>query len=125
METWGLGARVAQVRRRRSLTQAQLAEAAGVSVDLVCKLEAGAKDGVRLGSLNALARALAVPTSTFLEMREGPVMDAGDLLRAAAADAPFSSRPHTARCVGDADETFGSMASAARTAMSSASPNRP
>ncbi len=96
MDSGALGARVAQVRRRRSLTQAELAEAAGVSVDLVCKLEAGPKDGVRLSSLHALARALAVPTATFLEAQEGPVMEAGDLavlpLRRMLVPGPAASR---------------------------------
>ncbi|CAO5183427.1 HTH cro/C1-type domain-containing protein [Frankia sp. AiPs1] len=79
MDEMALGSRLAQIRRRRSMTQAQLAEAAGLSVDLVCKLEAGAKDGVRLGSLHALARALNVPTSALLEAQEEPVMEASDL----------------------------------------------
>ncbi|SNQ48966.1 conserved hypothetical protein [Frankia canadensis] len=79
MDEMALGTRLAQIRRRRSLTQAQLAEAAGLSVDLVCKLEAGAKDGVRLGSLHALARALDIPTAALLEAQEEPVMEASDL----------------------------------------------
>ncbi len=79
MDEMALGSRLAQIRRRRSLTQAQLAEAAGLLVDLVCKLEAGAKDGVRLGSLHALARALDIPTAALLEAQEEPVMEASDL----------------------------------------------
>lgn len=53
-----MGDRVAQLRLRRGMTQEQLAEAAGVSVDVVRKLEQGRRTSPRLGTLNALATAL-------------------------------------------------------------------
>lgn len=54
----GMGDRVAQLRLRRGLTQEQLAEAAGVSVDVVRKLEQGRRQTARLSTINALAVAL-------------------------------------------------------------------
>ncbi|PWI43134.1 helix-turn-helix domain-containing protein [Streptomyces sp. ICBB 8177] len=54
----GMGDRIAELRRRRGLTQEELAEAAGLSVDVVRKLEQGRRKTARLTSINALARAL-------------------------------------------------------------------
>ncbi|MEU6170366.1 helix-turn-helix domain-containing protein [Streptantibioticus parmotrematis] len=53
-----MGDRIAELRRRRGLTQEGLAEAAGLSVDVVRKLEQGRRKTARLTSINALARAL-------------------------------------------------------------------
>jgi transcriptional regulator with XRE-family HTH domain len=54
----GMGDRIAELRRRRNMTQEQLAEAAGLSVDVIRKLEQGRRKTARLTSINALARAL-------------------------------------------------------------------
>ncbi|WP_252396131.1 helix-turn-helix domain-containing protein [Streptantibioticus parmotrematis] len=53
-----MGDRIAELRRRRGLTQEGLAEAAGLSVDVVRKLEQGRRRTARLTTINALARAL-------------------------------------------------------------------
>ena len=63
----GLGERVAQLRRRRGLTQEELAERAGVSVELVRKLEQGRRRSVRLGTVQCLARALDVQTAVLFD----------------------------------------------------------
>ena len=52
------------VRKRRKLTQADLAEAAGVSFDLVAKLETGAT-APSFKSIDLLARALNVDPAEF------------------------------------------------------------
>lgn len=70
MEIRALGERVSQVRRRRSMTQQELAAKADVSVDYVTKLEQGLRDGIRISTLHKLARALDVPTATFFEVVE-------------------------------------------------------
>jgi DNA-binding XRE family transcriptional regulator/tetratricopeptide (TPR) repeat protein len=53
-----IGPRLAGLRRARGLTQEQLAESAGLSVDTVRKLEQGAKRWAKLETLTALAHAL-------------------------------------------------------------------
>jgi transcriptional regulator with XRE-family HTH domain len=53
-----MGDRIAELRLRRDLTQEQLAGRAGLSVDVVRKLEQGQRRSARLATINALARAL-------------------------------------------------------------------
>ncbi|KIF73960.1 XRE family transcriptional regulator [Streptomyces sp. 150FB] len=53
-----LGDRIAELRSRRNMTQEKLAAAAGLSVDLIRKLEQGRRRTARLASINAMARAL-------------------------------------------------------------------
>ncbi|WP_040797534.1 helix-turn-helix domain-containing protein [Nocardia higoensis] len=60
-----LGDRLRSVRKRRGLTQRQLADAAGVSVSLVRKLEQGERPTVRLETMRKFAIALGVRTSTL------------------------------------------------------------
>lgn len=67
MET--IGSRIFALRKARRLTQRELADAAGVSVDLVSKLEQGVKQTARMASLTLLARALDV---TLPELLSGP-----------------------------------------------------
>lgn len=61
-----IGERVGALRRRRGLTQEHLAEASGVDVSTVRKLEQGARHGARLDTLHSLARALDTRTSDLL-----------------------------------------------------------
>jgi transcriptional regulator with XRE-family HTH domain len=60
-----LGDRIAQIRRRRSLTQEELAARAGVSADLIQKLEQNRRS-TSIPTLHAIARALDVETSELL-----------------------------------------------------------
>ncbi len=57
-----LGERLAQLRRRRGLTQEALAERSGVSVSVIRKLERGERDSVGLSTVRKFASALGVPT---------------------------------------------------------------
>src|SRR5947209_8106773 len=66
-DSGGIGERLARLRRRRALTHEELAERAGVSVELVRKLEQGRRRSVRLGTLHNLARALDVQTAAFFD----------------------------------------------------------
>src|SRR5262249_21941236 len=63
-----IGGRVRQLRRGRKprLTQRELAERAGVSVDLISKLEQGIKQTTLLGTLHKIAAALDVDVSMLL-----------------------------------------------------------
>jgi transcriptional regulator with XRE-family HTH domain len=64
-----IGDRIRLLRNDRGLTQEQLAELAGVSTDLVKKLEQNRRQSARLTSLTALAEALDVPRSQMLDKR--------------------------------------------------------
>jgi transcriptional regulator with XRE-family HTH domain len=61
-----IGVRLAALRSRRGLTQERLAERAGVSVDLIKKLEQGQRRSARMSSLAALAAALEVATADLV-----------------------------------------------------------
>ncbi|MEW1660861.1 helix-turn-helix transcriptional regulator [Streptomyces sp. NPDC093707] len=62
----GIGDRIARLRARRGLTQEGLAERAGLSVDIVRKLEQGVRRTARLSTLNSLAAALDVEPSALV-----------------------------------------------------------
>ncbi|MEH1014758.1 helix-turn-helix transcriptional regulator [Micromonospora sp. CPCC 206060] len=61
-----VGDRLAAIRRESRLTQEQLAERSGVSVEVIRKLEQGSRGTARLDTLHALARALRVQTTALL-----------------------------------------------------------
>lgn len=74
-----IGERLRQLRTERGLTQEQLSSLAGVSVDLIKKLEQGRRESARLSSLAALADSLDVPLAEMTDKR--PRLDgAGDRL---------------------------------------------
>ncbi|UQA94039.1 helix-turn-helix domain-containing protein [Streptomyces halobius] len=56
------GQRVKEVRKRRGLSQRELADASGVSLSTIRKLEQGERATARLETLRKLAHALRVPT---------------------------------------------------------------
>jgi transcriptional regulator with XRE-family HTH domain len=60
-----LGARVAQLRRDHALTQVQLAEALGISQQMVASYEVGRRR-IPVSMLQALARSLAVDVDVLL-----------------------------------------------------------
>jgi transcriptional regulator with XRE-family HTH domain len=60
-----IGDNLARIRRRRQLTQEELAEASAVSVETIRKLEQGDRTTARIKTLNDLARALGVRTQTL------------------------------------------------------------
>ncbi len=61
-----IGARLREARKRRGLTQRELARLSGVPVSLIRKLEQGDYDnGLRLETVRKMAVALSVPTSAL------------------------------------------------------------
>jgi transcriptional regulator with XRE-family HTH domain len=66
-EPGAVGNRLKKLRTERSLSQAELAERAGVSQDLVAKLEQGTRQSARLTSLIKLADALDVELSELID----------------------------------------------------------
>ena len=61
-----LGKRLKQFRLARQLSQAVLAQRAGLSREYVLRLEAGDQDP-SLSTITALAKALGVPVTALLE----------------------------------------------------------
>ncbi|MBW1600919.1 helix-turn-helix transcriptional regulator [Streptomyces sp. JJ66] len=69
-----LGARLREVRKRRGLSQRELAAASGVSLSLIRKLEQHDLTDTRLETAHRLAVALRLPTSHLLQ-RDAPRAD--------------------------------------------------
>lgn len=65
-ETRTVGDRIREVRKRRGLTQRELARSSGVSVSLIRKLEQDDYGDVRLETAHRLAVVLRVPTSALI-----------------------------------------------------------
>ncbi|RZU48580.1 transcriptional regulator with XRE-family HTH domain [Krasilnikovia cinnamomea] len=61
-----IGDTIARLRRARPMTQEGLAEAAGVSVETIRKLEQNKNTSARMSTLHRIARALGVPTSRLV-----------------------------------------------------------
>ena len=73
-----LGERLGKLRRRRGLTQEQLAAASAVSVAAIRKIERDAQATARLATLHRLATVLDVPTTALLaapKLRPGKTTD--------------------------------------------------
>jgi transcriptional regulator with XRE-family HTH domain len=100
-----LGERLQSVRKRRGLTQRQLAEQSGVSLSLIRKIEQGEIDSTRLETLRKLAVGLKVRTSelqvsTDTEHADTETVDQWAAVRAALAIQPSpSDEPVTAASV--------------------------
>jgi transcriptional regulator with XRE-family HTH domain len=65
-----IGDRLKGYRRERALTQYELAERAGVSKDIIAKLEQGQRTTARVATLGLLANALGITLSALLGRRE-------------------------------------------------------
>lgn len=65
--TTDIGARLRETRKRRGLSQRELATASGVSLSLIRKLEQGDVDHTRMDTARRLAVALRVPTTHLIE----------------------------------------------------------
>ncbi|MFI2300198.1 helix-turn-helix domain-containing protein [Actinacidiphila glaucinigra] len=74
-----IGARIKEVRKRRGFTQRELAEASGVSLSLIRKLEQGEKTDTRMETARRLAVALHVPTTALLVHHGEDAADAATL----------------------------------------------
>jgi transcriptional regulator with XRE-family HTH domain len=71
-----IAANVRQIRSKRGLTQEALAEAVGVDLRFIQKVESG-KASISLGTLVALAEALAVKPGVLLKEAELPEVKRG------------------------------------------------
>ncbi|MCP9205484.1 helix-turn-helix domain-containing protein [Streptomyces sp. NEAU-Y11] len=70
-----IGSRLRDIRKRRGLTQRELAAASKVSTSLIRKLEQGEVETTRLETARRLAAALHVPTTRLVDRGDAP----GDL----------------------------------------------
>lgn len=81
-EAHAIGDRLREARKRRGLTQRELARQSGVSVSLIRKLEQGDYDnGVRLETVRKMAVALGVPTSALAFSGNPPPPDRESVTR--------------------------------------------
>jgi len=69
--TTSLGDRLASARKRRRMSQDQLARASGVSIGLIRKIEQGQRQSARLDTVSSLASALDVPMTDLLGVHPG------------------------------------------------------
>ena len=72
-----LGGRLRELRAAAGLTQEQLAEKAGVSKDVIAKLEQGSRTGARSSSIVLLASALGVTMGEFWTPRAPAMLRCG------------------------------------------------
>ncbi|WP_395108558.1 helix-turn-helix domain-containing protein [Actinomadura sp. SCN-SB] len=70
MSARNVGRRLREWRKRRGITQRELAGLAGVSLSLVRKLEQGERQDTRVETLRRFASALKIPTSELIERSE-------------------------------------------------------
>jgi transcriptional regulator with XRE-family HTH domain len=80
-EATTIGRRVQSVRKRRGLSQADLAKLSGISVSLIRQLEQGQRDDTRLETLRKLAVALRVPTAELAPRTGADDASQGDIQR--------------------------------------------
>ncbi len=103
-----IGQRIYELRTERSprLTQQQLAQRAGLSVDLIQKLEQGRKASARITSLMAIAQALDVDLSDLLGKRTvlESIPDHGGLLELRRAITPVSDETADIAAIDDLPE---------------------
>ena len=66
-----LGEAISTLREKRGMTQKQLADAAGLDLSAIKRLESGRKHGGWVGSVERVCLALGVSLQTLLDMAEG------------------------------------------------------
>ena len=108
MNVTSIGQRIHELRTERSprLTQHELAERAGLSVDLIQKLEQGRKASARITSLMAIATALDVDLSDLLGKRMvlQSIPEHGGLLELRRAITPVNDQTTDGSAIDDLPE---------------------
>lgn len=87
------GDRLASVRKRRGLTQTELAREAHVSVSLIRQLEQGVVPDTRLETARKLAIALRVPTTTLVSRPDATEPTSQDVEQWATVRRALEGRP--------------------------------
>jgi transcriptional regulator with XRE-family HTH domain len=111
-EITGIGGRLREARKRRGLTQRELALLSGLSVSLVRRLEQGDYGEVRLETVHRLAVVLRVETSA-LASSDAPVpaqqaVERWESVRRALLESP-DAQPSAEPTLAGVRETFGSL----------------
>jgi transcriptional regulator with XRE-family HTH domain len=111
-ETPSIGDRLRETRKRRGLTQRELARLSGLSVSLVRKLEQDDYGDIRLETVHRLAVVLRVPTSA-LASGDAPVPDQQSVARweqvRRALEEPPQAQPSEEPTLAGVRETFGTL----------------
>lgn len=108
-------AKLQSLRRRRGLTQQELADMSGVSKSTIRELEQGIRDSVRLETLRKLAIALRVRTTALRVTRDAEEADAetddlwGPVRRALAGQIEHIDEPATSEGVRGSFEALGPL----------------
>lgn len=108
-------AKLQSLRRRRGLTQQDLADLSGVSKSTIRELEQGIRTSVRLETLRKLATALKVRTTTLRVTRDAEEADPetddlwGPVRRALAGQLEEADEPATSAGVREAFEALGPL----------------
>lgn len=92
-----IGQRLADLRSRRRMSQQRLADTAGVSVDVIRKLEQGQRQSGRLDTLVRLANALDVPPAELIGKPRGLLVggEDGEVLELRRALLGIGLKPYT------------------------------
>lgn len=109
MDTIGQRIYALRVDRTPKLTQAELAERAGISVDMIQKLEQGRRTSARITTLTAIATALDVDLAALVgrPTRLEAVPDGGGLLELRRALTPVTAPGPTSDVTGELSEAWG------------------
>ena len=81
MNTKQLGARIRELRRRRGLTQAQLAKATGLAADSISRLEQG-RFSPSFDTVTTIADGLGIPSAALFDDNYDQADDLANLIRA-------------------------------------------
>lgn len=113
MDASTLGERIRNVRRRRGLTQNELATAARVSTSLIKKLEQGHVTDIRLETLHKIAVALKVTTTNLAVGPDAEPAQPGDITAweplKLALEGRFHGLPDQEPTLAGAEEAFTGM----------------
>ncbi|MEV5576200.1 helix-turn-helix transcriptional regulator [Spirillospora sp. NPDC052269] len=90
-----VGERLQSIRKRRGLTQRELAHASGVSVSLIRQLEQGVRDDTRLETARKLAVALQVRTSELIVRPDADDADTGTIEQWSQVRRALERRPNS------------------------------
>lgn len=88
-----IGERLREIRKRRGLSQRELADLSGVSLSLIRKLEQGERSDTRLETARQLAHALKVPTTRLVAEHAEASADPDTIDRWAPVHAALAAPP--------------------------------
>ena len=113
MDASTLGERIRNVRRRRGLTQRELASAAGVSESFIKKLEQGSITDARLETVHKIATALTVSTTKLAAGPDAEAAQPADVTAwepvRLALEGRYTSRPDEEPTLAGVEDAFTAL----------------